>query len=230
MLKLYDLAGVEDERRFSPFCWRVKMALQHKGLEGEEIPWRLTEKEAIAFSGQKLVPVLVDGDKTLSDSWEIARYLEAAYPERPSLFGDTVGEAEALFVKFWCEQTILPVLFRIVLPNLFEHLHEKDKAYFRQSREQRLGMTLEEFASPTPETIAALRQALAPLGATLEHQPYLGGRAPSFADYIVFSAFQWARGVCPIQLLASEDPVYRWRDRLLHAFDGYALKSLAYPV
>src|SRR4028119_1499083 len=105
-LKLYDLAGASDNCRFSPFCWRVKMALRHKGLQVEEIPWRFTEKDIIAFSGQKLVPVLVDGDKIITDSWEIARYLEAAYPDSPSLVGGVVGEAEALFIKFWCEQII----------------------------------------------------------------------------------------------------------------------------
>jgi hypothetical protein len=30
-IKLYDLAGAKSERRFSPFCWRTKMALAHKG-------------------------------------------------------------------------------------------------------------------------------------------------------------------------------------------------------
>jgi len=32
-ITLYDLAGAEAERRFSPFCWRTKMALAHKDLE-----------------------------------------------------------------------------------------------------------------------------------------------------------------------------------------------------
>jgi len=228
--KLYDLAGDSDARRFSPPCWRVKMALRHLGLQAEEIPWRFTEKEAISFSGQKLVPVLVDGDKTITDSWEIARYLEAAYPDRPRLFGGSVGEAEALFIKFWCEQTIHPVMLRIILPDLFQHLHENDKAYFRESREKRFGMTLEEFASPTDETIASLRKSLSPLRATLECQPYIGGTSPVFADYIVFAAFQWARAMSPIQLLEPEDPVYAWRVRLLDAFDGYARSALGYTV
>src|SRR5258706_287114 len=58
-MKLYDLAAAEDDRRFSPYCWRAKMALKHKGLEFETIPWRFVEQDAIAFSGQGLVPVLV---------------------------------------------------------------------------------------------------------------------------------------------------------------------------
>lgn len=229
-LQLYDLAGAEDNCRFSPPCWRIKMALRHKGLEVEEIPWRFTEKDKIAFSGQKLVPVLVDGDQVVTDSWEIARYLELNYPNHPSLFGGEVGEAEALFIKFWCEQTIYPLLLRIIMLDLFEHLHEKDKAYFRQSREQRLGITLEEFAQPTPDMIAQLSQALTPVRKTLECQPYLGGAQPSFADYIVFSAFQWARAVSPISLLISEDPVYVWREQLLNAFEGYARNAFGYSV
>ena len=67
-IKLYDLAGAEDDRRFSPNCWRSRMALKHKGLEFETIPWRFTEKDAIAFSGQGLVPVLVDGSNIIHDS------------------------------------------------------------------------------------------------------------------------------------------------------------------
>ena len=229
-LKLYDLAGAEDARRFSPPCWRVKMALRHKGLDVEEIPWRFTEKESIAFSGQQLVPVLIDDDKVITDSWEIARYLEITYPNRPSLFGGEVGEAEALFIKSWCEQIIDPIILRIILTDLFTHLHPKDKAYFRESREKRWGMTLEEFASPTDETISALQNALSPLRKTLERQLYICGSKPRFADYIVFAAFQWARAMSPIKLLQPDDLVYSWRDRLLHAENGYALSTLGYPV
>jgi len=85
-IKLYDLAAAEDDRRFSPYCWRAKMALRHKGLEFETVPWRFTDKGMIAFSGQGLVPVLVDGKHTVHDSWRIALYLEEAYPQRPGLF------------------------------------------------------------------------------------------------------------------------------------------------
>lgn len=229
-IKLYDLAGAEDTRRFSPPCWQVKMALKHKGLDAEEIPWRFTEKEAIAFSGQGKVPILIDGDKTVVDSWEIAHYLETTYAERPSLFGGKIGESGALFIKFWCAQVLNPVLFRIILLDLFQHVHEKDKAYYRESREKLLGVTLEEFATPNDATITALQTALSPLRDVLERQPYLGGDQPYCGDYIAFAQFQWARAVSPIQLLAKDDPIYHWRDRLLDAFGGYARNSSGYPV
>ena len=29
-LQLYDLAGAEPKRRFSPYCWRIKLSLMHR--------------------------------------------------------------------------------------------------------------------------------------------------------------------------------------------------------
>jgi hypothetical protein len=47
MKELYELAGADENRRFSPYCWRIRMALAHKGLDVECIPWRFTEKDAL---------------------------------------------------------------------------------------------------------------------------------------------------------------------------------------
>jgi len=55
-IKLYDLAAAEDDRRFSPYCWRIRMALAHKGLAVKTIAWRFTERDAIAFSGSERRP------------------------------------------------------------------------------------------------------------------------------------------------------------------------------
>src|ERR1700743_679196 len=77
---LYDLAAAEADRRFSPYCWRTRMALAHKGLPVETISCGFPEKETIAQSGQGLVPVLVDNGRWVSDSWTIANYLEDTYP------------------------------------------------------------------------------------------------------------------------------------------------------
>ena len=47
-IQFYDLAGTDENLRFSPFCWRVRMALAHKGLPYEPIPWRYSEKAKLA--------------------------------------------------------------------------------------------------------------------------------------------------------------------------------------
>ena len=229
-IKVYDLAGQDDDCRFSPHCWRVRMALAHKGLAHETLPWRFTEKDAIAFSAQGQVPVLVDDDTTVSDSWRIADYLEETYPNKPSLFEGPQARAHGLFVKNWTERALHPAIIRVIILDLFAQLHEKDKAYFRESREQRFGTTLEDFAGDQAQNVAALRQVIAPLRETVGHQSYLGGDSPSFADFIVFGAFQWARAVSPAQLLATDDPVHAWRGRLLQAYDGLASKAKGFPV
>jgi glutathione S-transferase len=107
---LYDLAAADDKRRFSPYCWRIKMALAHKELEVETVPWRFTEKDVIAFSGQGRVPVLVDGDKVVADSWAIANELEARYPDCKSLFGDVSAHSPTLFVASWVDGVLQPAI------------------------------------------------------------------------------------------------------------------------
>ena len=229
-LKLHDLAGQDDDCRFSPHCWRVRMALAHKGLEVETLPWRFTEKDAIADSGQGQVPVLRDGDRVVHESWQIAEYLDEAYPERPRLFESPQARAHAQMIRHWAQRSLHPAVVQVIMPELFAALHEKDKGYFRESREARFGTTLEAFAGDREEKLANLGKALAPLRDTVKLQPYLGGTAPSFADYIVFGAFQWARAVCPTALVAEDDPVYAWRGRLLEAYDGLAAKAQGFPV
>src|SRR5271163_1336912 len=101
MIRFYDLAGARDDSRFSPNCWPVRMALLHKGLPFNAIPWRFTEKDTIAFSGQALVPVIVDGSQVVFEKWAIAEYLEDAYPQTLSLFNGEGGRALAFFVTNW---------------------------------------------------------------------------------------------------------------------------------
>src|ERR1700684_3172728 len=66
---MHDLAGTDPELRFSPYCWRTRFALAHKGLPVETVPWRFTEREALAFSGQAKVPVIQDEGRIVFDSW-----------------------------------------------------------------------------------------------------------------------------------------------------------------
>ena len=114
-LQLYDLAGAEAERRFSPYCWRTKLALKHKGLPFDTIPWRFTDKAVVAFSGQGRVPVLVNGDRVVCDSWTIATYLEDTYADRPSLFGDG-GRAVTRFVNAWADGVLVAGILRWLRP------------------------------------------------------------------------------------------------------------------
>jgi glutathione S-transferase len=213
--KLYDLAAADPALRFSPYCWRAKLALAHKGLTVETIPWRFTEKDAIAFSGSQTVPVLVDGEKTIADSQAIAEYLEAAYPDAPSLFGGAVGHALTAFVRRWSDGVLQPALVKILMPDIFPILHPKDQAYFRESREARIGMRIEALGAQRAQHLPALEAPLATLQAVLKGQKFLGGDTPLYADHIVFGALQWAAKTSSSRLWSADDVIAHWIQAVL---------------
>ena len=80
-MKLYDLAGSEDNRRTSPFCWRIRLALAYKGIAFNAVPWRGVEKDTIAFTGQRQVILLL---RTLcaGTTRNIPRQLTLKFPGR----------------------------------------------------------------------------------------------------------------------------------------------------
>lgn len=226
-MRLYDLAGADEQARFSPNCWRVRLALAHKQLAVETLPWRFTEQDAIAFSGQGKVPVLVDGDRCVVDSWVIAEYLEDTYADRPSLFGGPVGRSLARFVNQWASLVLHPAIARVIVPDLAMRLHPKDQAYFRATREAAFGITFEALATAREENLAALQRVLQPLSCTLAQQDFLAGTAPAYADHVAFGAFQWARVSSPIAVVAPDDPIAAWCQRMLDAYGGLARATRA---
>jgi glutathione S-transferase len=229
-MKLFELVGTDVSRPFSPYCWRTRMALAHKGLGAESIPWCFTEKERIAPHKSDKVPVLLDGDTTVADSWAIANYLEDTYPDRPSLFGGEGGRAMGRMLNWWGDVTVVGGISPLIIADIPAHLAPVDVAYFRKTREARFGKPLEEVVATRDHAVEGFRKSLDPLRLTLRTQAYLGGDRPNYADYIVFGGFQWARVVSPFKLLVESDPVYAWRERLLDAFDGMARKSPGYEV
>ncbi|MFC3126236.1 glutathione S-transferase family protein [Pseudoroseomonas globiformis] len=218
--RLYELAGADPARRFSPYCWRARMALAHKGLEAEAVPWRFTDSAAIAFSGQNKVPVLVDGSQVVSDSWNIACYLEDRYPDRRSLFQG--GREATRFTVAWADTALNPALVRLIVSDIPSLLDEPARAYFVESREKRFGMALPQLAEAREAALPAFQAALAPLRAVLKDQAFLGGASPDYGDYAVFGSFQWARVVSSLELLLEGDRVADWRDRMLDLFNGLA--------
>jgi glutathione S-transferase len=227
-ITMYDLAGAEAERRFSPFCWRAKMALAHKGLAVETVPWRFTEKDKLPKPNVGRVPVIIDGDRVVHDSSAIADYLEERYPDRPSLFGGATGRALARFVQNWTETVVQAGLAGFVVFDIFRHVAPQDRDYFRTSREERLHRTLEEVVRDREARLPAFRASLDPLRRTVERQAFVSGAAPGYADYIVFGSFQWARAISDFEVLAADDPVRAWRRNMLDLFDGLARRAPAY--
>ncbi|HUI18099.1 MAG TPA: glutathione S-transferase family protein [Alphaproteobacteria bacterium] len=226
---VYELAG-RDDRRFSPYCWRTRMALAHKGLPAEFRPWHFSEKEKIAFSGQGRVPVLVDGEKTVADSWHIACYLEDRYPDRPALFGAAAARPLARFLNHFVDLVAHPGLLRLIIADVYVHLDPADQPYFRASREERFGAKLEDIQAGRDGRLAAWRASLEPIRAQLREQPFVAGQSPAYADHIVFGMFGWARAISPYVLLERDDPLFAWRERMMAEAGGHARALPGYPL
>jgi glutathione S-transferase len=216
---LYDLAGADESFRFSPYCWRIKLALAHKNLPYETIPWRFTDKDAIAMSGQGKVPVLVDGDKVVADSQAIAEYLDAAYPAEASLFSEADCRAFANFVKSWTERSLHHAITPVVIADIYARLAPQDQPYFRQTREAALKRSIEDFAAGREAAMPAFRAALAPIYAVLKTQAFISGETPAYPDHIVFGALQWARLVSSTPLFTEDDAIVAWMNRVLAEYD-----------
>ena len=227
-ITLYDLAGAEANRRFSPFCWRTRMALAHKGLAVETVPWGFTEKGKLPQPNAGRVPVIVDGATVVHDSTTIADYLEEHYADRPTLFGGETDRALARFVQNWTETVLQAGIAPLVVLDIHRHSQPQDQDYFRRSREERLGKTLEEVVRDREARLPAFRASLDPLRRTVERQDFVSGTVPAYADYIVFGAFQWARAISAFELLAADDPVSAWRGRMLDLYGGLARGTPAY--
>lgn len=230
-MKLYEAAG-DIRRPYSnrPYSWRIVMALAHKGLSAKRIALPISDKDRLTFSGQTLIPVLVDGDTAVPDSWAIACYLEDTYPDTPRLFGDDISKAIARFVHAWGDDRQAGDLVPMLVHDAWQHTHPDDSDYFRRSREERVGCSLEEIVAQRDDVLPRFRANLEPLRTTLRAQPFLCGKAPAYADYLAFSHFMWARSVSPYRLLETDDPIYAWRERILDLFDGLARNEPGYDV
>lgn len=221
-ITLYSLCGTDAARPFSPHCWKIVMALAHKGLPFEERPLPFTAIPQIENGASATVPLIRDGDRLVSDSFQIALYLDEAYPEQPSLFNGDGGKALARFVEGYSQTVLHPAATKIGVKMIHDMLDPVDREYFRRTREGRLGATLEEITANRDAEIAAFPAKLGPLRHMLKFQPFLGGESPLFADYIVVGLFQWLRITTGSTHLSVADPVALWLDRCLDLFGGRA--------
>lgn len=221
MITLYELEGAGG-RNYSLFSWRTRMALVHKGLAFESHPVPMSDKAAIAFSGGKTVPIIRDGEKVVRDSWKIAEHLEDAYPQAPSLFGGAIGRGLAQTFNIWADRTLVSAMLPVIVADVHERIDPVDRDYFRSMMEGLLKARLEDTLAGRDKAAERLGRTLDPLRAALKRQPFVCGASPAYADYIVFSVFQWARVMSPYKILADDDPLAAWRERLLDLHSGFA--------
>ncbi|XP_016650083.1 PREDICTED: glutathione S-transferase zeta class-like isoform X3 [Prunus mume] len=139
----------------SSCSWFVRFALSLKGLPYEYKPVNITKGEQFSPDFKRLnplhfVPVLVDGDITVSDSYAIVLYLEDKYPQRPLLPADPRLKALNLQAASIINSNIQP-LHMVSLTHLKEKVGPEESLSFAQLNTEKgllaLEMLLKDFAS-----------------------------------------------------------------------------------
>jgi glutathione S-transferase len=219
--RLYELV-LRNGLSASPFVWRIRYVLAHKGLPYESVPIGFTDIPKVFAGRYKTVPVLAEDDAMIVDSWDIVDHLERTHPDRPALFSSPAEYAMVRLFDACFFMDIIRKFFSLYALDIHNAARPEDQPYFRQSREARLqGMPLETYVEGRETRLSTAREALAPLRLQLSRGPFLGGTTPNYADYIVFGVFQWVASVNTLPLLAKDDEVLRgWLDRVADLYGG----------
>lgn len=94
--------------RHSAFCEKVRLVLRAKCLSFSvvEVTPGIGQLALFRLSGQRQVPVLVDGDSTISDSTAIALHLEEKVPVPALLPADTADRSQVMLLEDWADTAL----------------------------------------------------------------------------------------------------------------------------
>ena len=212
MLKLYDLSG-KDNIRFSPPCWNIKLCLIQNNIKFTTIPVKFTEKDKIAFSNQKLVPILDYKESFVIDSWNIINWLNENYPEK-KIFTNNSSKNFSYFLYLWTSKQLLPILFKIIAHEIPNVLEGDDIDYYIRTREERINGPITKFVPIVSSSIEEFRKLIDPIRKIIIDNNYISGNNPGIEDCIFFGNLKWVDVCSPCNLLDDEDPVYQWYKNL----------------
>jgi glutathione S-transferase len=233
MLELYQF-------ELSQFSEKVRLILDYKELEYKkiEVTPGIGQLEVFKISGQRQVPVLKDGDTVISDSTEIALYLDRKYPEKPLIPTDSVARGQCLLIEEWADEslgvkgrkTFLGALnqyqnFRTsFLPNNTPDLL---KTFVGSIPPEFLGVLGTDLFKKAEKS---LKQNLEALTLILQNQPYLVGDEITLADLTVaalstiikFPEVTYfdapmdlkGKGIPGLADNSAYEPFFTWRDRI----------------
>lgn len=179
---------------FSHNCVKVRVALSFKGVKYEtQNIAPMDRASVVAASGQGLVPVIVDGGRTIVESTEILLYLEERHPRPPLLPSQPDARAECLILEDWADQAFMALARRMAYRNILSRpgklasmFFPEDPAPARWIKERiarrvvtrRFGLSPKGRARDVAEAKRLAGLAMARLGG----RRWLLGESPTIAD------------------------------------------------
>ncbi|KPH66186.1 beta-etherase [Novosphingobium sp. ST904] len=220
-ITLYDLQ-LASGCTISPFVWRTRYALAHKGFDVDLVPGGFTGIAERTGGRSERVPVIVDDGEWVLDSWKIAEYLDEKYPDRPMLFEGPSMKELTRFLDAWLWTTAIGPWFSCYILDYHDLSLPQDHAYVRHSRETMFlgGRKLEDVQAGREDRLPLVPPTLEPFRKLLRDTPWLGGEKPNFADYTALAVFLWTASVATTPPLTGDDPLRDWLDRGFDFFGG----------
>jgi len=223
--------------RHSAFCEKVRLVLAYKRLPFNtlEVTPGVGQVELYRLSGQRQVPVLVDGAEVIADSTAIALYLEQQHPEPPLFPQDPAQRAQVLLLEDWADTALatgarLALLQAAALDSQLRDglLPEATPSGLRSLLGALPGGVLSGVGQVLDASaLQQLRHNLEQLNALLQAQPYVVGDQLSLADLAVMGQLSLirfpetagsalaGRGLPGLADDPSLEPLWRWRDGLV---------------
>ena len=141
----------------SPYVRKVLACLELKGLDYEVDPITpfYGNDEFSRLSPLRRIPVLIDGEVTISDSSVICAYLDEAYPERPLLPSLPADRAQAR----WLEEFADTRLGDLFIWGLFYQRFVHPRVWGEPGDEARVERVLSDEVPPTLDYLEQLLPA-----------------------------------------------------------------------
>ncbi|MFM7169708.1 MAG: glutathione S-transferase family protein [Cyanobium sp.] len=227
--------------KHSAFCEKVRLVLAAKGLQAKlvEVVPGLGQLELFRLSGQRQVPVLVDGSEVIADSTDIALHLEQRHPVPPLLPADPKQRSQVLLLEDWADTALATGCRRALLqaaatnPKLRTALlPDATPATLRQLVGALPGGWMGSVSDTLNSLLAPmearqLHRNLEQLTALVAPRGYLVGEQLSLADLAVVAQLSLLRfpstagaslageGVAGIADNPMFTPLFSWRDGIL---------------
>ncbi|KAI0063449.1 hypothetical protein BV25DRAFT_1824558 [Artomyces pyxidatus] len=213
-ITLYDIpSSVLEDKCWSPNVWKIRFALNFKGLpyktewvefpDIEALAKRLgAPHTAVRRDGSPFysVPIIYDPEaqKYVANALDIALYLDRAYPDTPPLFPRGAEAFIAVFEDAFMEK-VVPHMIPLMMTRVINQLNDASKGFFRETREARLKAKLEDLAPPEKQEAlwGKLRGALGKFDAYAKfggtEMPYFAGARMTYADMLAAGWLVWMK-------------------------------------